>query len=152
MLLVKTLLVIAHVITAAAWFGLGLRLAARARLVVRLSGEDARAAADDTARDVRLIGVFVLLTLLFGAGAFLVGGGFGGYGPQYHTSLLLIVVAAGVHYALVRPGWMTPTGALAHGEDAEAGRKRVAMGIGIEHLLWLVIIVLMFWTELSVSV
>lgn len=139
MLILKWILVILHIITAAAWFGLGLRLAGQARTVAE---GNAPALAEDAGRSVQLMNVFILLTLLFSVGAFLVGGGFAGYGPQYHTSLLLILVLTGLQLFLIRPAW----NALAGGDgDLERARKRVAIGTGIGHLTWLVILVLMFW-------
>jgi hypothetical protein len=145
MLLLKWIFVILHIITAAAWFGLALPLGRRARLVAD-GGPAAAALAEEGGRTVKLLGVFAILTLVFSLVAFFLGGGFGGYGPQYHTSLLLILILIGVHYGVIRPGW----NALSAG-DAN-GRKRVAMGVGIGHLLWLVILVLMFWIRLATAV
>ena len=93
-----------------------------------------------------MLGMFAVLTLAFGLGAFFVGGGFSVYGMPYHTSLLLILVLVGVQFGLVRPG-----GNALRAGDA-GGQKRVAMGTGVGHLLWLVILVLMFWTHLTAAV
>ena len=148
-LTLKWILVILHIITAAAWFGLGLRLAGQARTVVE---KGLRGLADDAARSVRLMNIFVVLTFVFAAGAFFVGGGFGAYGPQYHTSLLLIVVLVGLQFFVIRPGWAGLRNGLSEGEaSAESARKRVAMGVGIGHLIWLVLLVLMFWDNFSVA-
>ncbi len=147
MLLLKNVLVILHIITAASWFGLGLPMARRARAVAA-GGPGAAALAEEGARIVKLLGVFSVLTLVFAFGAFSVGiaaGGSGTYGWPYHTALLLLLVLIGAQFGIVRPAWA----ALRRGEDA-AGR--VGMGIGIGHLLWLVILVLMFWTQLAVAV
>jgi hypothetical protein len=144
MLLVKYIFVILHIITAAAWFGLALPLGRRARIIAA-GGPEAAPLAEEGARVVRLLGIFSILTFVFSLAAFLVGGGFAGYGPQYHTSLLLIVALVGVQYGLIRPGWE----ALRVGDAS--GKKRVAMGAGIGHTLWLVLLVLMFWTQLTVA-
>lgn len=144
MLLVKYLFVILHIITAAAWFGLALPLGRRARVIAG-GGPEAPPLAEEGARIVRLLGIFSLLTFAFSLVAFLTGGGFAGYGPQYHTSLLLIVALVGVTYGLIRPGW----NALRAGDAS--GKKRVAMGTGIGHTLWLVILVLMFWDQLAAA-
>lgn len=129
--MIFSIAVLLHIISAAAWFGLGLGLSAQARAV----------ATDAGTRTVTLMGVFSVLTLVFGLSALLLGRGFAGYGPQFHTSLLLIVVLVGVQYGLIRPAWNK----LAAG-DASA-RGRVAMGTGIGHLVWLVILVLMLWEQ-----
>lgn len=137
--------VILHIVTAAAWFGLALPLSRRGRLVAA-GGPAAAPLAEEGNRTVTMLGVFAVLTFVFGLVALFLGGGFGAYGPQYHTSMLLILILIGVHYGLVRPGW----NALRAGDAG--GQKRVAMGTGIGHLLWLVILVLMFWTYLTAAV
>ncbi len=146
MLLLKYVFVLLHITTAAAWFGLALRLTGQARTVAASEPLVAAALATDGARTVRLMGIFSVLTFVFALGAFLVGGGFGTYGPAYHASLLLILVLIGAQFGLIRPGWT----ALAQGEVG--ANKRVAMGVGLGHLLWLVLLILMYWTQFSVAI
>ncbi len=146
MLLLKNVLVLLHIITAAAWFGLALPVARRARVVAE-GGPGASALADEGARTVKLLGLFSVLTLVFAFSAFSVGiavGGSGTYGWPYHTALLLILVLIGAQFGLVRPAWAAL--------PREGAAARVAVGIGVGHALWLVILVLMFWVELSVAV
>ncbi len=147
MLLLKNILVILHITTAAAWFGLALPVARRARVVAE-GAPGAAGLAEEGTRIIKLLGVFSVLTLVFAFGAFSVGiavGGSGTYGWPYHTALLLLLGLIGVQFGILRPAWA----ALRRGEAA-AGR--VAMGVGIGHTLWLVILVLMFWRQLSVAV
>ncbi|GIV62197.1 hypothetical protein GQ464_016620 [Rhodocaloribacter litoris] len=147
MLLLKSLFVLLHIVAAAAWFGLGLRLNAQARLVVRLGGEPGHTAAEDLLRTVRQLRLFLVLTLLFALGAFFAGGGFRVYGPVYHTSLLLLVVLLLLHTFLVQPAARGLLGAVAR-EDGEAftrHQKKLSMGTGLGHLLWLVVLILMLW-------
>ena len=151
--LLKCIFVILHVITAAAWFGLGLRLAGRARSVLAMKETAAKAWSDDAQRSVYLMNVFIVLTLVFSLVAFFLGGGFAVYGPAYHTSLLLIVLMTLDQFLLVRPGWNGLQAALAgpsdSGNASDSFRKRIAMGVGVGHLMWLIILVLMFWNQLS---
>ena len=70
MLFLKHVLTLLHIITAAAWFGMGLRLAAQARLVLKLDRPAALALADDTGRTVRFMGFFIVLTLVFAFATF----------------------------------------------------------------------------------
>jgi len=150
--LLKYVLVILHIITAAAWFGLGLRLSGRGRSVLSLQEAEANVLVQDTQRSVYLMNIFIVLTLVFSVGAFLLGGGFATYGPAYHTSLLLILFMVAAQFLLIRPGWNGLQAALAGPEDTGAAdrfRKRIAMGTGAGHLMWLIILVLMFWNELS---
>ncbi len=152
MLLLKLVLTLLHIITAAAWFGMGLRLAAQARLVLKLDRPAGLALADDTGRTVRFMGFFIVLTLVFGFATFVVGSiDAARYGGQYHTAMTLIVVLVAIQYFLVQPGWKKLRGAVEAGTDAEAFRKRVAMGVGLGHLLWFVLLVLMFWDKLRAA-
>jgi len=151
-LLLKHILVILHIITAAAWFGIGLRLAGQARTVLDQSGTARAALAADGARSVWLMNLFIVLTLLFSVGAFIAGGHFEVYGPAYHSAITLIVILTLVQLFVIRPGWNTlqanadpETG---DPDAAESGRQRVAIGTGVGHLLWLVLLVLMFWDRL----
>ncbi len=152
MLFLKLVLTLLHIITAAAWFGMGLRLAAQARAVLSLDRPAALALADDTGRTVRFMGFFIVLTLVFAFATFVVGIiGSMQYGGQYHTAMTLIVVLVAIQYFLVQPGWKKLRGAVEAGTDAEAFRKRVAMGVGLGHLLWFVLLVLMFWDKLRAA-
>lgn len=147
MLLLKYVFVLLHITTAAAWFGLALRLTGQARNVAAAEPAAATALAADGAHTVRLLGIFSVLTLVFAFVAFSVGIASGaGYGWPYHAALLLILALIGVSFGLIRPGWT----ALQRG-DAGA-QKRVAMGTGIGHLLWLTILILMYWMSLSVAI
>lgn len=147
-MLLKWILVILHIITAAAWFGLGLRLTGQARSVLEESGDAQRALADDGQQSVRLMNIFVVLTLVFSISAFVAGGHFATYGPVYHTALLLIVILTLVQLFVIRPGWaslQTEVDAAEINTDTlESAKSRVAIGTGVGHLLWLILLVLMF--------
>ncbi|MFB6098989.1 MAG: hypothetical protein ABEK84_07755 [Salinibacter sp.] len=151
--MLKSIFVVLHIITAAAWFGLGLRIAGRARTVVSLGGEAGAALASDGQASVRQMNIFAVLTFLFSIGAFIAGGHFSAYGPVYHTSLTLIVLLTADQLFVIRPGWNALRAAVADGgaspdaEAAEAARKKVAIGTGVGHLLWLVMLVLMLWNR-----
>ena len=152
MLFLKHVLTLLHIITAAAWFGMALRLATQARAVLNLDRPAALALADDTARTVRFMGLFIALTLLFGFATFVVGSiGPVRYGGQFHTAMTLIVVLVAIQYFLIQPGWKKLRGAVEAGTDAVAFRKRVAMGVGVGQLIWLVLLVLMFWDKLRAA-
>ncbi len=152
MVLLKWILVILHIITAAAWFGIGLRLTGQARTVLEADGDARRALADDGQRSVRLMNIFVVLTLVFSLGAFVAGGHFEAYGPVYHTAVLLIVILTLVQLFVIRPGWATlQSGVNSPDTDSDAlesAKSRVAIGTGVGHLLWLILLVLMFANRL----
>jgi hypothetical protein len=147
-MILKWILVILHIITAAAWFGIGLRLAGQARAVVQQDGAVRAALAEDGSQSVWLMNLFMILTLVFSIGAFVAGGHFVTYGPVYHTALLLIVVLTADQLVVIRGGWSTLSSLVEEASpDADAldsARKRVAIGTGVGHLIWLVLLVLMF--------
>ena len=149
-LYLKYALVILHIITASAWFGLGLRLAGQARSVLEAGPEQGSALLTSTRRSVSLMSWFALLTFVFGLASLFAGGGFGVYGWPYHTSITLILLLVLDQYFVIRSGWSALEAAL--GTDPEAAQgavKRVAAGTGAGHLLWLVTLVLMFGRQLG---
>jgi hypothetical protein len=148
-MLLQTLFIILHVATAAAWFGMALRLPAHARLALAAGPAAAAIVADDTGRTVRLMGFFLILTLAFSLLAFFLGGGFATYGAEFHTAILLFVLLIVAHYALLRPAWSAVHRA-AMGGDGKAPLGRIAMATGLSHTLWLIILVLMFWRRLVI--
>lgn len=142
--MLKNLFVILHVITAAGWFGIGLLLASISRKTAQSDGAAVR---DVGTKAVGMMSLFVVLTFVFGLIAFLLGGGFAAYGPAYHTSLLLILILVFIQFFVIRSGWMS----LVAGEgDTGSARKRIAMGTGVGHLIWIVVLVLMFWRYFAV--
>ena len=135
-----------HIIAAAAWFGLGLRLASQARAALAGEREVALALCDDAARAVRLMGIFIVLAFVFSMGALGLGGGYSGQ-FQYHTASMLIVVLIVVQYGLIRPAWNGLRAAITSSEDGVLYSRRVAMTVGIGHLIWLILLTLMFWNR-----
>lgn len=136
--MLKNILVLLHVITAAGWFGLALSIGGMARKAAAGAGGPI---VEEGAKTVKLMGVFIVLTFVFGILAFFLGGGFGAYGPQYHTSLTLVAILVAIQYVMIAPAWRK----LAAGDTS--ARKRIGMGVGIGHLLWLVTLILMFWNH-----
>lgn len=137
--MIKNIFVVLHVITAAGWFGIALMLPSISRGV---AGSGDRALRDIGSKAVGMMTLFIVLTFFFGLIAFLLGGGFAAYGPVYHTSLLLIAGLILIQFFMIRRGWV---GLIGEGEAPAPARKQVAMGVGIGHLIWLVVLVLMFW-------
>lgn len=151
MLLLKHLFTILHIVTAAAWFGMGLRLAAQARAVLKLDAPAALGLIDDTGRTIRFMNIFIVLTLVFAFITLGVGISTRAYGIQYHIASMLIVILVVVQLAMIRPAWNKLREAVAGGGDGNAQRKRIAMSMGIGHLTWFVLLVLMFWDKLRTA-
>ena len=139
--MIKNIFVLLHIVTAAGWFGLGLILATISRKAVEEGGPAILASG---AKTVGMMTTFVSLTLVFGLIAFFAGGGFGSYGPAYHTSITLLIILVLVQLFVIRPGWA----AISSG-GGQSARKKVAMGTGIGHLLWVVVLILMLWNQYS---
>ncbi len=151
MQLLYAVLVLLHIITAAAWFGLGLRLTTRARTALDLGPDGGGTAlVEDGGRTVSFMNLFIVLTLVLSYAVFGLGISLGRLAVAwvYHASASLILVIVGVQFFLIRSGWNALADAL--GTDAEAARtarSRVVIGTGIGHLTWLVILTLMLWPQ-----
>lgn len=133
--LLHTVALALHVLFAAAWFGLGLALPALTRSALAGGGTHG-------GRVVGLMTGSVLLFYAFAVLNFVLGSSIGfEYGWPYHTALTLGLILVAVQLLLIRPGWKTLT---SDGESAEKGRKRIQMGVGIGHLVWIITFVLMY--------
>ena len=142
MSLLHQLLVLLHVVTAAAWFGLSLRLGRQARL----AAAQGPAVVEDGSHSVRLMNLFMLLTFVFSMGALFLGGGYAGQ-MQYHIASALIVVLLAFQYLLIRPAWGKLARLVEAGEATGPLVRRLGMYAGIGHLMWLILLVLMFWNR-----
>ncbi len=137
-------LVILHALFGIFWFGLSLRLQSQARLAVDAS-MPRDVIAQDGGRTVQAMTVASIVFYALAVGAFFTGGGFSAYTPVYHTALLLGLALVLVQVLMIQPTW-TRLG----GGEASA-RKRLAMGLGIGHALWLILFVLMFFGSKWIS-
>ena len=139
-------LVFLHVVTAAAWFGLSLRLGAQARL----AASGAHAIVEEGRHTVRLLNLFMLMTFVFSMGALLLGGGYPGQ-MQYHIASALIVVLVAFQYFLIRPAWGKLGSMVAAGEEAGPAARRIGMFAGLGHTIWLIMLILMFWNRFAAA-
>ena len=136
MALAHTVVLALHVLFAAAWFGLGLALPALSKSAVAGGGFEAgRRVIASMNGSVALFYVFALANWMLGRRI--------GFEAQYnewpyHAALTLGLILVLIQFFLIRPGWAAlPT-------DAEAGRKKIAMGTGIGHAVWVLTFVLMY--------
>lgn len=150
--LVYLLGLLLHVLSFGAWFGLGLRLGGQARTIANAEPAPAALLAADGSRTVTLMNLFVLLgygaalTAFFSSPKF-VAGGMGGHTWPYHLALTLGLVLVAVQWVLIRPAWARLRGSVG-GAEADGARGRVAMAVGLGHLTWLVLFLLMYWDRL----
>ncbi len=143
--MLHNLLVLLHVITAAAWFGLALVIGGMAR---RVAADGGASLVEEGSKTVKMMTAFIVLTFVFGFLAFLLGGGFVAYGPVYHASLLLVLILVAVQLFVIAPSWKRLA---LGGEAAGSARKRITTGIGMGHLIWLIVLVLMFWNHFPLA-
>jgi hypothetical protein len=137
-------------VTAASWlFGLGLRPLGSLDAVLELGGEPLRRVAAEAASRGRLAVVASGLTLASGLGLlFWVYGGFAKAPPTLHAALSLVGLLLGLQLGVAAPA----LGALRRAAEAPAldsaalagARGRVLAVSGAGHLIWLVVLVLMF--------
>ena len=154
LLLLHVTCVLLHVVTAAAWFGLAIRLSGESRAVVDADAAAAPAMAASANRGVRQMGTFLLLSLGFALGAVFTNGGFESYSWSawwtIHVSLVLLLVLIAIHFLVVSRTWKA-LAANAGGASARGLRGRLAAAVGLGHLIWLAILVLMFWSRFSAA-
>jgi hypothetical protein len=154
LLLLHVACVVLHVVTAAAWFGAALRLSAESRAVAGADPSVALPLAKSASSAVRQLGVFLLLTLGFALIAVFTNGGFETYSWAYwwqiHVSLGLLLALIAVHFIALVPAWRAFEQA-AGSVDAPRRRRPVAAILGVGHLIWLGILVLMFYPRFTAA-
>ena len=154
MSLTIALLILLHVLTASAWFGLSIRLGSQAKLAA--TGQ--MAVAVDGLRTVSLMGVMLIATFVFSMALLMAGNGYPGQ-MQYHAASALIVVLLGIQFVFLRPAWKRLHAAVesgsnnseseTNGNDASMHARKISMYTGVGHLFWVVLLVLMFWNRLT---
>jgi len=144
----RVVLLILHVASAALLFGAPLGLPRVLRNGLRLGDEPFRVAVDEALKRARLAQIGSLLTLLTGVALIFNAGGFGMTSPNFHAALGIMLLAIGFSAA-----WMGPnTGKLVQSSQptpvrrsqAEAAIKKLAIGAGVLHTLWFILLTLMF--------
>lgn len=151
--LIITLLILLHVLTASAWFGLSIRLGSQAKLAA--TGQIAVAV--DGLRTVSLMGVMLIATFVFSMALLMAGDGYLDQ-MRFHAASTLIVVLLGIQFVFLRPAWKRLHAAVemgnnntesgTNGNEASVHARKISMYTGIGHLFWLVLLVLMFWNRL----
>lgn len=144
------LAVVFHVLFASLWFGAPLAIGGILRRTLPLGQESFKVGA-------QLCDKLSAMAILGSLGSFLTGislifiqfEGFGGLPPRFHIAMTLVLVGIILGFAWLKP-MATKLIALAEDAafdpaDARTTVKRLSMGIGINHLMWLITLVLMFW-------
>lgn len=135
-----TVVLALHVLFAAAWFGLGLALPSLARGAMSPGSPEGGKVVGSMNGSIVLFYASAVANWVLGMQL--------GLEAQYnawpyHTALTLGLVLVVVQFALIRPGWARLTNG-AGTPVAETGRKRIALGLGIGHAVWMAIFILMY--------
>ncbi len=150
MLYLYVFAIVLHVACAAAWFGLSLRLPGLSKTIVGADAVVGKALAESGAATVRMMNVFVILLYVFAMLAIVLGPGFANLASTFNMALGLGLLLIPVQLLLIARNWKALTRSVDVGRSAEA-RGKVAMSLGIGHLLWLILLALMFAPRLMVG-
>lgn len=140
-------LLVLHISSAALLFGGGLGMVKNLKRSLEAGQATFSVAAQDAARRGSVIGAASLATLATGLGLIFAMGGFKSVPFTIHIALTLMLLAIGVSAALIKPS----TARLVQFAQAEAlekekvgsAIKKIAMGSGILHLIWITNLTLM---------
>jgi hypothetical protein len=140
MYLLHTLTIALHVLFAAAWFGMAAAVPSLARSAMRTGNAEGGKVMTAMNGSILLFYAFAVANWVLGRRL--------GFELQYdhwayHTSLSLGLLLVAAQLVLIRGGWSRLAKA-AGTPEAEAGRKRLALGLGVGNLLWITIFILMY--------
>ena len=138
-----------HIAFAALIFGVPLGLAGGLRRAQGSGPEALRHAAQDAKRRDNITGMAAVLTLLSGLALVFERGGFAVLSTNFHIALSLMIAALVFGFSWMRPNTAKLVQATQQEpidtEGAEKAIKRLAMGGGILHSAWAVLLVLMIY-------
>ena len=139
-----------HILFVAAWFGMSVSIGADAKRAI--NNADSKGGELMIERASKNFGMsFAAMLLTFGSGLALLfaKGGFSAVNPKIHMGLGMTLIAIVFRGALAIPAFgKIKKGVAAGGSDAEEAKKKtglLSMALGIEHLLWLVTLLLMLY-------
>lgn len=148
MYVLKLVLLTIHITAAAIIFAAPLGTIGSLKRALAGAGDSAlKTSAKDAAVRSQLAYLGAIVTLVTGVVLIFVSGGFGVVGPRFHAALTLMVVAIGFRLAFIKPNGKKLAAAAAaspadRGGFAEA-LKNIRLGTGVQHAVWLIILVLM---------
>lgn len=146
--LIQVLLVV-HVLCCMLWFGGAAFVPKRLRDVLGGEQSQARRSMPTLLRQNQALDVAGVLAVLTGITmALIYPGGFGALSPRFHVSLLLSLIWLALALLVVRPAMQRIADSVQGNGTLEPTRKfakRVGMATGVEHLLFVTVLVLMLW-------
>ena len=143
------ILKILHILGAAIWFGAGLALPGDLRRTIERGKPHTDLLGERVNRLNRVISGSGVFTILTGLGLIIDMGGFANVRPAIHAGFGITLVLFMIGIALSLPTWKRIESILeGEGEDFSEARRlagRFSMIHGIEHLLWLIVLILMVY-------
>jgi uncharacterized membrane protein len=145
--LLQVLLVV-HVLCAMLWFGGAAFVPRRLRDVLGGEPGQARRSMLTLLRQSQALDIACVLAVLTGiAMAFVRPGGFAALAPRFHVALLLSLIWVALALLVVRPTMQRIADSM-EGNSLEPSRRfarRVGKATGLEHALFVTVLVLMLW-------
>lgn len=147
--ILRNLILFVHISAAAMLVGANTGALRNLRQTKELGQQSFLVAAQDAALRGKILGMCSMMTLMSGVMLILKMGGMAVAPINYHIALGLMLVAVAVSAIIMRPNGMKVL-ALAQNESFDPRSvdpliKKLAMGQGILHLLWVVILLLMLF-------
>lgn len=144
----RTVLLIFHIAAAALLFGTGTGIVRTLKKSAQVGGRTLLIAAEDAARRSSIMSGASLFTIATGVALIFNMGGFAVAPKNFHTALLVMLGAIAVSLSLLKPA-AARIEAQAKSDNIDqavvsVAIKKMAMGQGILHLLWIILLVLMF--------
>jgi hypothetical protein len=140
----KILVLIVHVGAAAVVLGASLGWGRILRQAAAAGAQAWDVVVADVARRLTLLRTTLFMTLFTGVGLIFLSGGFAVVPVTYHIALTLMLGAVGWVMFQLAPAVKTLKQAQAGSGAAPIKLGKVAMGTGVLHAVWLVLLVLMF--------
>lgn len=146
--LIQVLLVV-HVLCCMLWFGGAAFVPKRLRDVLGGEPSQARRSMATLLRQNQALDIAGVLAVLTGVTmALITPGGFASLSPRFHVALLLSLFWLALALLVVRPALHRIADTVHANTGLEPGRRaarRVGMATGLEHLLFVTVLVLMLW-------
>lgn len=144
----RIIVLVIHVSAAAILVGASAGLVRNLKRTLDLGAAAFLVAAEDCARRAKLMGMSSILTIATGLGLIFMLGGFARAPINFHIALALMLGAIGFSSVFMRPRAMKLLSVAKtepFDKDLALGTiKKMAMGQGILHLLWVTTLTLMF--------
>ena len=145
-MMLLALVKVLHVLSAATWFGFGLRTAGDVRRTLDRGKPHTDLLVARMAAVPMTTPAAATLTVLTGLGLIFLSGGFAGVPVRIHIGFGLTLVLAILALGVANPTWRAIAKLLGSGADPAQARplaRRFAMLTGVGHLLWVAVLALM---------